>query len=86
MVDEKACHRLGLMQESRASSREEILRAVASYEKACRFDIAESCLRAGNIYNSGKIVSKIPSVSSKFYDKGCKLGNKESCKQLGRVR
>jgi TPR repeat protein len=54
------------------------------YEKACDMESDIGCYNVGLSYEYGKWVQKDKERSIFFYQKGCKMGSGDACRELKR--
>jgi len=56
--------------------------AFKNYKIACDMNNSWGCSNLAWFYSNGKYVAKDKAIALKYYEKSCKLGNKESCEKL----
>jgi len=75
-----ACVNLGFVYSQGKGVKQDVDKAVALYEKACDADEAKGCLNLGFVYQNGKgKITPDRMMSTKYFDRACKLGDPQGC-------
>jgi len=80
--DSLSCHIIGVAY-YHGLLRRDCIKAKGFFERACSKNIGDACAKLGWLYKYGcGEIKKNKQLSRKYLEKGCKLHNKQACKEL----